>query len=128
MAGDNHNRRTVGEGDFLDARQGFEPVDAGQPDIQQHQIVGGVPQFFAACLARFYGVGLVALVLQHARERLADQRLVVDNQNPGGLQERVSAAESSAAFASRSLAASVGTSTIKRAPAGALSSTRMVAS
>ena len=65
-------------------------------------------------------------VLQHTGERLADQRFVVDDEKTCLLQARTSVGVS-AVFGSMS-AAGIGISTIKRAPEGWLSSTRMVAS
>ncbi len=49
------------------------------------------PQFVDARLAAVDGGTCVALVLQHAAERLADQRFVVDNQNAVLLHELCSA-------------------------------------
>ena len=68
------------------------------------------------------------IVLEHSGQRLPDQRLVVNNQNVRGLHERISAAGISAVLASASAPFRTGRSTTKRAPAGTLSSTRMVAS
>ncbi len=104
VAGDDDDHGAVGERALLDAGQRFQAVHAGQPDVQQHQIVGRVVELLAAFFAGGDGVGLVALVFEHAGQRLADERLVIDDEDAGGLHERLSRRDTSATLVSSSAA------------------------
>ena len=81
MPGDHHHR-----GVHLPVAQALErhePVDAGQPDVEQDDVVRGPREPVEAGFPAVDGVDLVALVAQDADERRADARLVVDDQYGG---------------------------------------------
>ena len=61
--------------------QGLQPVDAGEPDIQQDDVRRFMAQQFDALLTAAGEQGLVAFIRQHAFQRAADLRLVIDDQN-----------------------------------------------
>src|SRR5271166_1117758 len=77
--------------DLLYARKGLHPVHPRQPDIEQHDIKGGARQLRATGLARIHGGGFIAFVLEHARERSANERFVVDDKNARISHARISA-------------------------------------
>src|ERR1019366_5256064 len=110
------------------ARQHLHAVHAGQPDIQQHQFETAAGQRLQARLAAGRGLYRVALVFQHAAQGLADPRLVIHYPNPSRFH--IFTAEgfrsASAAGGGGSFSSMAGSSTVKRAPTGWLSSTRMV--
>ena len=83
-------------------------------------------QRLQAGFAALHGLHRVAFVFQHAAQRLADSRLVVHYQD-APLLHALAAAGRGALSASASASSSAGISTVKRAPAGWLSSTRMCA-
>jgi hypothetical protein len=58
-----------------------EPVDARQPDVEQDEVVRAAAHLLQARLAALDDVDVVALVAQHAGQRRAHARLVVDNQD-----------------------------------------------
>ena len=62
-------------------RQRRQAVHPGEPDIEQHDVVGLTGQTLEARLAAVDGVDAVALVAQHSAERAADARFVIDDQN-----------------------------------------------
>jgi hypothetical protein len=97
VSGDDDYFGAIREGDFLDAGKGFEAIHTIEPDIQQHHFVARPREFFQAFLAAFDGGAEEPLVLQHSRERLANARFVVDNQNPRGLHARASASAATVA-------------------------------
>jgi hypothetical protein len=61
--------------------QGLQTVDAGQPDIQQDDVRRLVSQNLDALFTTAGEQGLVAFIRQHALQRAADLRLVIDNQD-----------------------------------------------
>jgi hypothetical protein len=61
--------------------QRHQPVDAGQPDVEQDHVVCRPGEAVEAGFAAVDGVDLVPLVAQHAHERRAHARLVVDHQD-----------------------------------------------
>ncbi len=65
----------------LDALEDLHTVDAGQPDIEQHQLEAGAGKGVQAGFAAFRGIGAIAFVLEHAGQRAADFRLVVHHQD-----------------------------------------------
>ena len=129
VAGDHHHHGPFGEGDLLDARQHFHAVHAGQPDIQQHQFEAAARQRRETRLAAFDGFHHVTFVLEYAAQGLADAGLVIHHQDPPRLHifttdvADVGVAGSSAVHSPRT----AGISTVKRAPTGWLSSTRICA-
>src|ERR1700680_3024260 len=128
MPGNNYHHGTAGERNLLEPRQRFQAVHPRPPDVQQHHIVSGARQLFTALLAGCHGECLITLIPQDPGKRLPDQWLIVHDQDARRLHERPSPAETSAALISRSADTKVGRSTMNRAPAGVLFSTRMVAS
>ena len=113
-------------GHLLDARQHLHAVHAGQPDIEQHQLEAAAGQRVQAGFAALHGRGGVAFVFEHAAQRLADARLVVHHQNLRRLHT-LTAAPAAAALPPARPRPAAGISTVKRAPAGWLSSTRICA-
>ena len=124
VAGDDHHLGALGQGHFLNARQHLHAVQAGQPDVQQHQLEGASGEQRQAGFAVLGGIHRIAFVLQHAAEGLADAGLVIHHQNAPGFHDPAATAR-----AALSVSASTGTgiSTVKRAPTGRLSSTRICA-
>ena len=60
-----------------------QPVEPGQPDVEQDDVVGLPRHLLEARFAAVDGVDRVALVAQHAAERRAHARFVVDDQDGG---------------------------------------------
>ena len=117
-----------GRGHLLDPRQHFHAVLAGQPDVQENQLAGLFGQLFQAGLAALDGAGEITLVLQHAAQRLADARLVIDNQDSNLLHAVGQASwpvffdvtrPAGLSYATvTSASTATGTSTVNLAPAG----------
>src|SRR5579885_1587279 len=123
VAGDDDHFGAVREGNLLDGLQRFEAVHSGQPDIKQDEIIGLARQLVEALFAARNSGANVPFILQHAGERFANARFVIDYQNARPLhQPAVTSAGDSG-----SAAVIAGISTMNRAPAGLFSSTRMVA-
>ena len=79
VSGDHDDLRMVFDLDQL--LQGFEAVDAGQPDVEQHNIHRLAAKRVQALLAASREQRFVALILQHALQRAADLGLVIHDQN-----------------------------------------------
>ncbi len=79
VAGDHDDRR--GGVALLEAPQDFQAVDAGQPDVEQEQVVVFLRRGFQAFLAGGYGVGFPAFFLEDVAQRGANAALVVDHQD-----------------------------------------------
>ncbi len=62
-------------------RQRRQPVHPRQPDVEHDDVVGLAPEPLETRLAAVDRVDLVAFVAQHAAQRAADARLVVNDQN-----------------------------------------------
>ena len=67
--------------DFADFLQRVQPVHPGQPHVEQHYVELALVQCVQRRLAAFGDGSLVALVFQHAFQRLADAGFIIDNQN-----------------------------------------------
>ncbi len=62
VAGDHDDDGAIGGGDALDAAEGFEAVDSGQPDIEQNHFVDGGGERVETLLSGLGGVGEEAFV------------------------------------------------------------------
>ncbi len=58
-----------------------EPVDAGQPDVQQDDVVGLPRDLLQTNLAALDRVDTIPFVAQHGPERRPHARFVVDDQD-----------------------------------------------
>ena len=58
-----------------------QPVDAGQPDVEQDDVVAAPADLLETGLAALDGIDGVALVAQHAAERRAHAGFVVNDQD-----------------------------------------------
>ncbi len=92
VAGNHHNFGTVRGGDLLNVSEGFQTIDAREPDIQQDNVVAMVREFFQALLAGFDGFAGESLVFEYAGERFANPRFIVNNQDVGLLHSSTSTA------------------------------------
>jgi hypothetical protein len=81
----NHDDRRI-DAALAQPRQGRESVHAGQPNIQHDDVVRGAHDAVEAGFAALDGVDGVPLVAEHAAQRAAHPRFVVNDQN-GGLHE-----------------------------------------
>src|SRR5437879_1004979 len=64
------------------ALERLDAVEIGHPDVEEHQVRGGISlDELEGFLAALRHGNLVALVLQDARERVEDRRLVVHDQD-----------------------------------------------
>jgi len=79
MTGDHDHLRV--DLPLAETLQRLEPVDARHPDVEQHHVEGLLDHPLETGLARRHGLDRVALVAQHAAQRGAHARLVVDDQN-----------------------------------------------
>jgi hypothetical protein len=79
VAGDHHHGQLGIE--RAHPRERLEPVDRGQPDVEQQQVEAPRLQRRQACFAALDGVDEIALVRQDSRERGPDARFVVDDQD-----------------------------------------------
>ena len=61
--------------------QRFEAVDSGQPDVEEHEVIGGFGNLLQALFAARNGFGGEAFVFEDAFQRLPDTGLVVDNED-----------------------------------------------
>src|SRR5207249_3623866 len=61
--------------------QRFEAIDAGKPDVEQHEVIHILLDFLQAVLAGRDGFGRKAFVLEDALQRLPDAGLVIDNED-----------------------------------------------
>src|SRR6266850_2556840 len=81
VPGDHHDRhlRVV----LFDLFQQLQPVElaALQPDVEKHQMRAAVGNFRERRIAVACGSGAKALVLENARNQIANIGLVIDNQN-----------------------------------------------
>ena len=66
---------------LLDLLQHLQAVDAGQLDIEQHQVGGLLPDQPQGILPGAGGKDLVSLLLQVLLQGPADQMLVIDHQD-----------------------------------------------
>ena len=124
VARDDHHHGALRERDLLDARQHLHAVDARQPDIQEHQLEFAAGQGRQARFAALHGRDGVGFILQHAAQGLADVRFVVHHQDAPQLHDSIAAGRAPAPSAA-SASTMAGSSTVKRAPTGWLSSTRI---
>ena len=69
--------------ELLGAGEHFQPVHAGELDIEEHQVGHVFLQLAQGVLAGCRGLHLVALLAQRLLQGPADQVFVVDNQNFG---------------------------------------------
>src|SRR6202023_1201742 len=112
---------------------------AGKPDVEQYQLIILKPQLGQARFTAFDRLHQVAFILEHTAEGLPDTGLVVDYQNPHTLHERatgdgisgdgisdVGFRISDGSGLGSSGSTITGIATVKRAPDGRLSSTRIV--
>ena len=60
-----------------------QPIDAGQPDIEQHDLIRPPANLIETRLAAVHGVHRVPFVAEHAAKRRPHARLIVDDQNRG---------------------------------------------
>ncbi len=88
VSGNHHHYRTVRLRDALNPAQGLKPVDAGQPDVENHQLEDRTGQPVQTGLAAFDRFDLKAFVLEHTAQRLSNAGFVVDDQNSGGSHAR----------------------------------------
>ena len=95
MTGDDDDFGALGLGDLLDLLERLHAVQAGEPDVEEHDFIGLACEFEEAFFAAFDGVAGVAFVFQDAGERLADGGFVVDDEDSGGLHWRTLAEERS---------------------------------
>ncbi len=79
VAGDDDDLRLAIE--RVNLLQHFEAIAVGKPDIQQHDIVGGVTDQHQALAAGCGSGDEVALFAQDLFQRIADLRLVVDDED-----------------------------------------------
>ena len=81
MAGDHHDRQ-IGIV-LLDLLQQLQPVELGalQPDVEKHQMRAAIGDLRQRRIAVARGPGAKTLVVQNARNEVANIGLVVDNQN-----------------------------------------------
>src|SRR5205807_5700349 len=125
MTGDHHHQRPLAERNFLNARQHFHTIHARQPDIQQNQFEAGARQRRQRGLSALRGLDGVAFVFENAAQRLPDARLIVHHQDPP--LPHTLAVTGRVTVSAGSVSTSAGNSTVKRAPTGWLSSTRICA-
>jgi hypothetical protein len=97
VAGDDDHLRAVLKRNLLDVRQRLQAVHALQPHIEQHHVVAVARELFDALLAAFDRAAGVALVFKNRGQRLADSRLVVNDQHARGSHARASASTATAA-------------------------------
>src|ERR1051326_450137 len=124
VARDHHHHRALAERHLLNTREDVHAVHAREPDIQEHQFEAGARQCGQAGFAAFRGLDGVSFVFEYSAQRLADARLVIHYQNPALLPTCAGAA---AALSAVSVSTMAGISMMNLAPAGWLSSTRIVA-
>ena len=74
----NHDHRRF-EAALSQSFERDQPVDARQPDVEQHQVVGLVPNLFQARFTTVDGVNGVPLVSKDSAERGTDTGFVVDD-------------------------------------------------
>src|SRR5581483_3914308 len=86
---DDHHSRAQLERNLLHARQRLQSVHARQPNVEQYEIEITALEFAAALLAGADTVRPITLVFKNARQRLADQRFIVDDENSGRLHDRI---------------------------------------
>ena len=79
MAGDHDDFRSIFT--LANSLQGLEAVHAGQPYVEQHYIKGAFAHGFKAGFAAFGDENLVAFILQHAFERLADAGFIIHDED-----------------------------------------------
>ena len=68
---------------LLNPVQRFQTIDAGQPDIQNHQFEDGAGEEIETGFAVLHGFDLKTFVFQDAAQGLPNARLVVDDQDAG---------------------------------------------
>src|ERR1051326_5647501 len=66
---------------LLQPPQGFDAIDAWKPDIEQHQVVRILVDFFQALLARGHDFSRKSFVFENAFQRVPDAGLVIDNED-----------------------------------------------
>src|SRR5262245_25690679 len=76
----NHNHARLGRF-FAQLPECVESVHAGQPYIQEDEIVRGFLDLFQAVLAASYSIGREAFINEDALQRLPDTWLVIDNED-----------------------------------------------
>ena len=79
VAGDHHDRRI--DATLAQARQRCQSVHARQPDVEHDDVVGRAHDAVEARLAALDGVDDIAFVAEHAAQRAAHARFVVDDEN-----------------------------------------------
>ena len=78
-----HDHGEVGAVDLPDARAGLEPAHPGQPDVEEHEVEAPAGQRLEPPLRRLGAGGGVAVQAQQVHEGLADEGVVVDEEDLG---------------------------------------------